>query len=231
MKLQIKKYDKAETIINFFLGVFFLKRISLVILYLVIISIGIANKEIFIQWIKKGDTSDLPMMILFSIVFGIIPIFPFSVFAGLMGIKYGIVLGMFITWLGLLVAAIAYFLFARHYMGHVFLTKVSRFEKIEQLLFHFKDNLVALILILRLFPIVPHQIVGIYAGISSISFIRYTLITAIGLLFPMFLVAFASNQPISNLPYLILILSLFTGTLLIGFFILRTRIKNKRAMS
>ena len=88
--------------------------------YLVILIIGFFYKDLIFAWIQKSDPSDLPLMFFLSVITAAIPFIPFTLFAGIMGAKYGVLIGTLINWTGGFLAAILYFFLARIFFRSYF---------------------------------------------------------------------------------------------------------------
>ncbi|WP_078546442.1 TVP38/TMEM64 family protein [Litchfieldia alkalitelluris] len=147
-----------------------------------------------LAWIEHSDTKQLPWMFLISTFLSIIPVIPFTLFAGIMGAKYGLIIGALINWFGSVAAAIIIFLVARYMFNisiEVYLKKSKRIISFHRLI---KENAFIAILFSRLIPIVPPPVVTIYSGISKIRIRTYTIATMLGKIPGMFLYAYIGNQ-------------------------------------
>jgi uncharacterized membrane protein YdjX (TVP38/TMEM64 family) len=180
-----------------------------IIFYLALLTFGIIYRDFVMMWIRNSDPSYLFIMILFSMLFATIPIVPFTIFGGLMGVKYGLILGLLINWIGSLTAAVLYFSFARLFLTDEFENKVKRFPRISHFQSLVQRNTFIAILIARLVPIIPPPIINIYSAISRISFVSYIFPTAIGSIPPMFFIAFGGNQLFSNIDSILAGMSLY----------------------
>ncbi|WNS74921.1 VTT domain-containing protein [Bacillus sp. DTU_2020_1000418_1_SI_GHA_SEK_038] len=185
--------------------------------YLVILIIGILNKDLIFAWIQKSDSNDLPIMFFLSVFLAAIPFIPFTLFAGVMGAKYGVLIGTLINWFGGTTAAILYFLLARIFFRSFFSDYIKRMKGIQRFQHMLEKNAFIAILLARLIAIFPPPVINIYTGVSKISFGTYLIATAFGLVPPMFMIAFSGEQIFSSIlhlsigifVYLLFLLSIF----------------------
>lgn len=170
------------------------KWILLAMIYIGFILIGFENKSFFLDWIHNSTPSQIPLMFLISTVLSIFPIIPFTLFAGVMGVKFGIFLGMAINWSGGVLAAILFFLFSRYSFQGKFTEKVKHYKKIDALNYMIEKNAFIAVLLTRLITIVPPIIVNVYSGLSRMSFKTYLIATGLGKIPSMFFFAYSGKQ-------------------------------------
>ncbi|MFT4413819.1 TVP38/TMEM64 family protein [Fredinandcohnia humi] len=156
------------------------KGITFFTLYGMIVLIAFLNREPLWEWLQNSDLSHLPYMFFLAVLFGVIPVIPFSVFAGLMGAKYGVLIGTAINWTGSVGASAIIFLIARYLFVDYFRHYVSRFTKIQRFDEIINQNAFVAVLFVRMIPIVPPPVVNVYSGLSSMLFKTYFVATAIG---------------------------------------------------
>ncbi|KAB2334818.1 TVP38/TMEM64 family protein [Cytobacillus depressus] len=171
-----------------------MKKWWILFFYIFIFSVVFMNKDLIFAWIHESDASDLPFMFLLSVLLAAIPFIPFTLFAGLMGAKYGVFLGTVINWSGGLGAAMIYFLVSKTFFRDYFnqyLMKIKGMQRFQMML---ERNAFITILLARLIAIFPPPVVNMYSGVSLISFRTFLIATAIGLIPPMFIVAFSGEQ-------------------------------------
>lgn len=178
------------------------KKWLILIFYLILVVAGIYYKEYILTWLQKSDSSDLPIMFLLSVLLAAIPFIPFTLFAGLMGAKYGVMIGTFINWTGGLSAAILYFFLARIFFRSFFCHYVKQVKRIQRLHTMLEKNAFIAILLMRMIAVFPPPIVNIYTGISNIPFRTFLIATAFGLVPPMFIIAFSGQQIFSSIFHL-----------------------------
>lgn len=176
-----------------------MKKWVILLSYLAVLLIGFLNRDYIIEWIGNRDPSYLPAVFLLSALFATIPIIPFTIYAGLMGAKYGIVIGMAINWFGATSAAVFYFWLARYLMRDFFNRYIKRFEGVQKLNDMIEKNAFIAILIGRMVPIVPPPMMNIYPALNNIPFSTYFKASAIGKIPPMFIMAYGGAQIFSSM--------------------------------
>jgi uncharacterized membrane protein YdjX (TVP38/TMEM64 family) len=191
------------------------RGIIVVIIYGIILFIAFLFREPLFVWLNQSNSSQLPFMIFLAILFGIIPVVPFTVFAGLMGAKYGVWIGAAINWTGSVGAASIFFLLARYFFVHQFQQYISRFNKIKKFDYIISRNAFVAVLFSRMIPIVPQPVVNIYSGLSSMLFKIYILATAIGEIPGMIIYAYLGNQLFTSVHSFVLGIFIYLGFIII----------------
>lgn len=184
-------------------------------------------RDFLLDWLQDSDFSHLPLMFFLAVLFSIIPIVPFTIFAGMMGMKYGVWIGGVINWFGTVGAAVIFFLLARYFFVHEFKQYVSRFKGYEKWNSIITKNSFITVLFARLIFIVPAPVINIGSGLSPIPFKIYFLATAIGELPSMIIYAFLGNQLFTSIQTFMYGLSLYLGFVLIIWLIYRRWLKQK----
>lgn len=179
-----------------------MKKWWVVIAYIIILVIGLINKDSIFNWIQRSEPNDLPTMFFLSILFSVIPLIPFTLFAGIMGAKYGMLIGSLINWFGGVSAAIIYFLFSRIYFSNFFMNYTKRFRGVQRFQMMLEKNSFIAILFVRMVPIIPPFIVNSYSGVINISFRTFITATVIGQVPPMFIIAYCGDQIFSSILHL-----------------------------
>jgi uncharacterized membrane protein YdjX (TVP38/TMEM64 family) len=176
-----------------------MKKIALLMLYAVVILISFQYRESIIGWIEAGgDTYHLPIMFGISIFLALFPIIPFTIFAGLMGAKYGLAIGGLINWVGSVGAAIVMFSFTRHIFADRTREYVKKYKRVKKFTLLFEKNSFLAVMVARFIPIVPPAVVNIYSAISTMSLASYIVATAIGKIPTMMAFAFLGDQLFSS---------------------------------
>lgn len=170
------------------------KGIIFLLIYGVVLFIAFTYREPLLVWLNESDLSMLPLMFLLAILFGVIPIVPFSVFAGLMGAKYGIVIGASINWVGSVGASAIFFFLARYLFIEKFQQSIGRYKGIKKFDYIISQNAFIAVLFSRIIPVVPPPVVNIYSGLSRMLFKTYLYATALGKVPGMIAYAYVGNQ-------------------------------------
>ncbi|MFC4022430.1 TVP38/TMEM64 family protein [Oceanobacillus longus] len=187
------------------------KGIVVVILYGVILFLAFLFREPLLIWLDYSDFSQLPLMFFLAIFFAVIPVIPFTVFAGLMGVKYGVWIGATINWIGSVGAAVIFFVLARHFFVQQFQAYIARYQKVKKFDYIISQHAFIAVLFSRLIPIVPSPVINIYSGLSTMQFRIYFMATAIGQIPAMIVFAYLGNQLFSSVHSFTLGISVYAG--------------------
>lgn len=206
-----------------------MKKWFILVFYIVIFIFGFNHREMIVSWINETNTDAgyFLTMLLLSAFIATIPIFPFTLFGGIIGVKYGIFFGLLINWFGMLSAAIIYYIFSRYLLADYFRKRINRFNKIEKLQSFMNNHLFLAILLLRLLPIIPPFVIHIYSGVSQIPYYTYLFATALGLIPPMFMLAYGGLHILTNFSQVLVLLTLYALTVLMIFFFYKVRTKKQ----
>lgn len=196
-------------------------------LYGVILLVVFQYKGFLLEWLNESDIKQLPIMLLISVLLSIAPLIPFSVFAGIMGAKYGVWIGSFINWFGSVSAAMIFFILARYFFASEFKTYINRYKSVLWLNDLVQKNSFLAVLFARIIWIVPALIINIYSGISSMSFTSYFFATAIGQLPAMVVFALLGNHLFSSSQLVIQVILIYILFILTVFFLYRRWLKGK----
>lgn len=203
------------------------KGLIFAIIYGMILLIAFYFKDFLLTWLNDSDLSQIPMMFFLSIVFSVFPILPFSVFAGMMGVKYGIWIGSIINWFGSVGAAIIFFVLARYFFMNELKKYVTRFKGVDYLNTTINRSPFLAVLLARLIYIIPPPVINIYSGLSPMSFKTYFFATAIGQVPAMIVYAYLGNQLFTSVQTFLQVLFIYLGFILVVLFIYRRWLKVK----
>jgi uncharacterized membrane protein YdjX (TVP38/TMEM64 family) len=157
-----------------------------------------------------GAASVLVTLLLFFIVTYIIVI-PYIVLSGAAGIVYGLFWGTIIAWIGEIIGEVVMFILARYFFRQWVADKVAKTHYLKQVDDYGAKNGFKVLLIARLMPLAPSEIITSVAAISSISFRHYFWGTVIGKLPPVFLKVLIGHDIVyaqDNMPRLVAVISL-----------------------
>lgn len=185
-----------------------MKKWPLFLSYLIPLVTGLLNQESILRWIHDPEFP-LYFVFILSIIIAIFPIIPFTLFGGIIGIKYGLFLGFFINWSGSLIAALAYYTFARFLISDFFEKKLEKATRLRSFQTTLKDNSFGAIFLARMVPIIPPVIVHIYCALNRIPFLSYFWATAAGYVPPMLFLAFGGDKLFADFSVFIIGLSLY----------------------
>ncbi|HWO76439.1 MAG TPA: TVP38/TMEM64 family protein [Bacillus sp. (in: firmicutes)] len=203
------------------------KVLFFLLIYGLIFLTAFYYREYLLDWLRNSDFSQLPLMFFLSVLFSVIPIVPFTIFAGMMGVKYGVWIGGLINWFGNVGAAVIFFLLARYFFVYGFKQYISRFKSYQKWNDIVNKNSFITVLFARLIFIVPAPVINIGSGLSSMPFKIYFLATAIGEIPSMIVYAFLGNQLFTSVQTFMYSLSLYLGFVLVIWLIYRRWVKQK----
>ncbi len=189
--------------------------------YGIIIYIAFLYRGPLLAWLNQSTLTELPLMFFLAVLLGTIPVVPFTVFAGMMGMKYGLWIGSAINWTGAVGAAVVFFIVTRFFFIHQFQRYINRFDKVKKFDSMISRNAFTAVLFSRMLPIIPPTFINIYSGLSTMLFSTYFAATAIGQIPGMIAFAYLGNQLFSSLHAFVTGLSIYVGFLIIIILIYR----------
>lgn len=203
------------------------KVLFFAIIYGIILMIGFYYRDFLLQWLHESDVSQLPLMLFLSDLLSLILIILFTVFAGMMGAKYGVWLGSIINWFGSVNDAVIIFVLVRYFCVNKFQQYISRYKRLNKFYEIVNRNAFIAVLIARIIHIVPPMVVHIYSGLSSMSFKTFFLATAIGQISGMFVYAYLGNQLFTSIQTFAISFAIYLGFIFVVFLIYRWWLKGK----
>jgi len=107
------------------------------------------------------------------------PIIPYIILAGAAGMIYGKLAGFFLAWIGALSGALFLYGLSRFIGSSFFISIINKKYKFD--LDSIDDrHIFGILLISRIFPVVPTPIINIGSGLSGVSLKIFTLSSALG---------------------------------------------------
>ncbi|MCY9693398.1 TVP38/TMEM64 family protein [Paenibacillus alginolyticus] len=198
-----------------------MKKWITVFTYIVLTLAAIIFKQQLLDWIQYGHIS----LLIVTLLAALIPVIPYGVVGGIIGVKYGLLIGSFINLsISTFAAALMFFLVRGVFKstGRNYLTRYNRIEKLTSL---FEKNAFLSILSLRMLPFVPAQIVNIFSAISQVSFGSFLLATLVGKIPVMLVYTLIGKQVVTDSSQLIVTIGLYGIFLLIVYGIYRYWLK------
>jgi len=200
----------------------------LILSYILLVLVGFINKEIVVNWIQTSDTRQIPYMIGLSTLFSIFPIVPFTLFASMMGVKYGVVLGAIINWVGSVIAAFIMFVGIRYFFreqGKVYLTRYKIIKRFHELV---EKNSFMAVLFGRILPIIPPPIINVYSAISNMPATTFMGATVLGKIPGMIVYAYIGDKLFTSFYQLVKGLSIYVVFLVLIFMIYKIWLKSSK---
>ncbi|KAG2438514.1 hypothetical protein HXX76_005065 [Chlamydomonas incerta] len=132
--------------------------------------------------IKENPLGSLHLFVLFHI-FAVVLLFPVMLLQAITGALYGLYAGLVVSWLASVVGQALAFLLGRYLfrasVKSYLLQRVPNFPQIEAAI---KKEGWKLMCLLRLSPILPYNILNYAAALTPISFLAYTLSSAVAII-------------------------------------------------
>jgi uncharacterized membrane protein YdjX (TVP38/TMEM64 family) len=198
-----------------------LKKWITVITYIALTLAAIIYKQQLLDWIQYGRIS----LLFVSLLAALIPVIPYGVVGGIIGAKYGLVIGGLINLSISTLAASLMFFLVRGVFENTGRNYLSRYKTIEKLTSLFERNAFLAILSLRMLPFVPAQIVNIFSAISQVSSRSFLLATILGKIPVMLVFTLIGKQVATDPSQLIVTIGLYGIFLLIVYSIYRYWLK------
>lgn len=137
--------------------------------------------------------------ILIIILESIIPILPLGLFIALNIYVYGLIQGLFISWLGTLIGCLLSFLAVRKWFRNYFWHKITNKQKIINFMNYLSTiNYHKLVLLIAI-PFNPAFLINIGAGLSKISLKKFFLAILIGKLSIVYFWGYIGSSLIASL--------------------------------
>ncbi|WP_341413547.1 TVP38/TMEM64 family protein [Paenibacillus filicis] len=191
-----------------------------VLMYVALIGAALFYKDELISWVSSGDISDIPLMLLVSILFAFVPVVPFGVIGGMMGAKYGIVIGGLLNISGSSIASLLMLLLVRTMFREQGRKYLSRFRQMEKFTVLYEKHPFLGVLTARLIPFMPAPVINVYSALSRIPVLLFMAATILGKIPVMFFFALVGETVRSSpqtTAVLVVVYVLFLGLLLWGY--------------
>jgi len=190
-------------------------------MYAAMIGAALVYKEDLLGWLERdGGSADIPFMLLLSLLFALVPVIPFGVIGGILGAKYGIIVGSLLNLAGSSLAAVLMLLTVRYLFrrqGRKYLTRFRRVEAFTEL---YERHPFLSVLAARLIPVMPAPAVNIYSALTRISLPSFAAATFLGKIPVMLVFAVVGDTVLSD-PALtaaaLLIYGAFLGAVFLGY--------------
>jgi len=199
--------------------------------YVSAIILIIVYKEAIMSWIYKDSSNDFLLLFGAAVLLGLVPGFPYGVVAGVIGARYGSLLGGFINVVSSTLAAALLFYLVRVLFQDKANQILRKSRHIDRLTTLMEQNAFFAVLFARLIPIVPAALINIYAAVSRIRFRTFAAATLIGKIPVMLVFAAIGDQLLSSIRNVLWISFVYIIFLCLVFFIYRWFRSNKRNQS
>lgn len=177
------------------------KRALSVGLLLLIITIGLVQKEELLHLVKHGGFQSIFISMVLVAICVFFPVIPFPVSAGMIGAVFGTAQGMVITLTGAMVGTTAFFFLSRYGFRDFALEKLIKYPKVQEYEQFLNKNSFIAILISRLIPIIPAPVVNIICGLSQVKWLTFFTASIIGKIPNILLLSYAGASFSTNKLY------------------------------
>src|SRR3954453_16664542 len=140
------------------------KRILSISMLIIIVAIGLLQKDEILALIKEGGILSLFISMLFVAICVFFPVIPFPVLAGVIGGVFGTAQGVIVSLTGAMAGTMAFFFLCRYGFRDYAQTKLMTKPKIQEYESFINRNSFLAILTCRLIPIIPAPFVNIICG-------------------------------------------------------------------
>ena len=178
----------------------FKRAISIGIL-LVIIAIGLLQKDELLHLMKQGGTISILISMLLVAICVFFPVIPFPVLAGTIGAVFGTAQGMVVSLTGAMVGTMAFFFLSRYGFRDYAQQKLMKYPKVQEYNEFLNRNSFVAILTCRLIPIIPAPVVNIICGLSHVRWLTFFTASIIGKIPNILLLSYAGASFSNNKLY------------------------------
>lgn len=174
------------------------KRILSISLLLIVIAIGLLQKDELLTSIKEGGMLSILISMLFVAICVFFPVIPFPVLAGVIGGVFGTTQGVIISLTGAMAGTMGFFFLSRYGFRDYAQSKLMKFRKIQEYEEFLNRNSFMAILICRLIPIIPAPVVNIICGLSKVNWCTFFIASTIGKIPNILILSYAGASFSSN---------------------------------
>jgi uncharacterized membrane protein YdjX (TVP38/TMEM64 family) len=151
-------------------------------------------KNDVVAWIHEDQSPNLGFLLVIACLFAFFPIIPYGIVTALLGAKYGVIVGGLISVTASTTVAVVMFILFRYLFPDAAHRHLAKFNRLQYVIKMYEKHPLLAVIILRLIPIIPAQVVNIYAAISRIPLISYIVATVLGKTPVMLLWIFIGHQ-------------------------------------
>ncbi|MBV7504690.1 TVP38/TMEM64 family protein [Bacillus sp. sid0103] len=206
------------------------KRALSIGILLMVIAIGIFQKDEFMHLVKQGGTIAIFISMLLVAICVFFPIIPFPVLAGTIGAVFGTSQGMIVSLTGAMVGTMAFFFLSRYGFRDYAQQKLMKFPKVQEYDEFLNRNSFVAILTCRLIPIIPAPVVNIICGLSHVRWLTFFTASIIGKIPNILLLSYAGASFSNNKLYSFGIYGIYLIIIFIINFVIIYRKQAKNSM-
>ncbi|GMK41931.1 hypothetical protein PCCS19_49900 [Paenibacillus sp. CCS19] len=164
-----------------------------VLAYAVLMGVLFTQRQVIMDWLERGD-APIGWLFVVAVVLAFVPVVPYKLVIGTLGILYGPLTGAALSWLATTIASVVIFGLVRSFgqeQGRAYLARNRHTERLSLLMERKPFMSIALA---RLLAVFPSLIVNVYAALLRIRFSTFIMATAIGKIPAMLTFAFLGHE-------------------------------------
>jgi uncharacterized membrane protein YdjX (TVP38/TMEM64 family) len=156
------------------------KRILSIGILLIIIAIGLLQKDELLFLVNQGGAFSIMISMLFVAICVFFPVIPFPVLAGMIGAVFGTAQGMLVSLTGAMAGTMVFFFISRYGFRDFAQEKLMKYPKVQEYDKFLNRNSFLAILSCRLIPVIPAPVVNIICGLSQVKWLPFFTASLIG---------------------------------------------------
>ncbi|MEH7126670.1 TVP38/TMEM64 family protein [Neobacillus drentensis] len=177
------------------------KRILSIGILLIIIAIGLLQKDELLFLVKQGGAFSIMISMLFVAICVFFPAIPFPVLAGMIGAVFGTAQGMLVSLTGAMAGTMVFFFISRYGFRDFAQEKLMKYPKVQEYDEFLNRNSFLAILTCRLIPVIPAPVVNIICGLSQVKWLPFFTASLIGKIPNILLLSYAGASFSNNKLY------------------------------
>lgn len=174
------------------------KKILSITLLVIVIAVGLLQKDELLSLIKEGGMLSILISMLFVAICVFFPVIPFPVLAGVIGGVFGTTQGVIISLTGAMAGTMGFFFLSRYGFRDYAQSKLVNYPKVQQYEEFLNRNSFVAILTCRLIPIIPAPVVNIICGLSKVNWLTFFIASTIGKIPNILILSYAGASFSSN---------------------------------
>jgi uncharacterized membrane protein YdjX (TVP38/TMEM64 family) len=167
-------------------------------LYAILIILFFLYQEEIMAWLSTEGMGQIPIILIASTLLAAVPFVPFGIVGGIIGAKYGVIVGGMINLTTSTLAAVLTYMLFRYLFreaGVAYLSKSDKFNAINHMI---RKRTFWSVFIGRIIPVMPAFLINCYAGTFRLDFKAFLAATAIGKIPAMLVYAFIGDNAASG---------------------------------
>jgi uncharacterized membrane protein YdjX (TVP38/TMEM64 family) len=199
-----------------------LKGIATIVIYAIAIGMIFMFRDEIVGWVEQEDgAADILITLIAASLLALFPVVPYGVVGGIIGSKYGPIVGTAMNVAGSTIAAAAMYYWARYGFSEQAGRLLNRSNKLGELHRLMLRNPFLAVLIGRLIPIVPAPVVNLYSGASGLRAAPFITATLLGKIPVMLVFAIIGDQWTNGWERMLAVVGIYAGFLGIVYFVYR----------